>query len=72
MLSVVSLTCNHTPSRSPGHPTCMVMVGVVSPLAAVSVVCAADTVMAVGLIDPEIPSGLGSFGIPKPLSLPTG
>lgn len=50
MLSVVSLTCNHTPSRSPGHPTCMVMVGVVSPLAAVSVVCAADTVMAVGLI----------------------
>lgn len=35
---------------TPGHPTCMVMVGVVSPLAAVSVVCAADTVMAVGLI----------------------
>ena len=33
-----------------GHPTCMVMVGVVSPPAAVSVVCAADTVMAVGLI----------------------
>lgn len=31
-------------------PTCMVMVGVVSPAAAVSVVCAADTVMAVGLI----------------------
>lgn len=31
-------------------PTCMVMVGVVSPPAAVSVVCAADTVMAVGLI----------------------
>lgn len=28
----------------------MVMVGVVSPAAAVSVVCAADTVMAVGLI----------------------
>lgn len=37
-------------ARTPGHPTCMVMVGVVSPLAAVSVVCAADTVMAVGLI----------------------
>lgn len=35
---------------SPGCPTCMVMVGVVSPPAAVSVVCAADTVMAVGLI----------------------
>lgn len=33
-----------------GRPTCMVMVGVVSPPAAVSVVCAADTVMAVGLI----------------------
>lgn len=32
------------------HPTCIVMVGVVSPPAAVSVVCAADTVMAVGLI----------------------
>lgn len=38
------------PSRTPSHPTCMVMVGVVRPLAAVSVVCAADTVMAVGLI----------------------
>lgn len=38
------------PSCTPSHPTCMVMVGVVRPLAAVSVVCAADTVMAVGLI----------------------
>lgn len=37
-------------ARTPSHPTCMVMVGVVRPLAAVSVVCAADTVMAVGLI----------------------
>lgn len=48
-------TCGRGTKGPPAHcssdcPTCMVMVGVVSPAAAVSVVCAADTVMAVGLI----------------------